>query len=102
MPTINRVPKKKREITDRVKERQEVYNTPIWKRMSKAKMMECPLCELCLKEGKTTPATNVHHIISFMVYEGLKRQEVAYDYSNLMALCVECHSLIHSNKKGTD
>lgn len=99
MPTINRAPKKHREQTDRVKERQEIYNTPIWKRMSKAKMMESPLCESCLLEGVITPSTNVHHIVSFMNYEGLKRQEIAYNYGNLIALCIECHNKKHIKKK---
>lgn len=99
MPEINRVPKRKREITDRARERQEVYNTPIWKRMQRAKLMECPLCESCLLEGKTTPSKQVHHIVSFMNYEGLKRQEVAYNYGNLIALCIECHTKKHNKKK---
>lgn len=99
MPEINRAPKKKREQTDRAKERQEIYNTPIWKRMSKAKLMECPLCESCILEGVITPSSQVHHVVSFMNYEGLKRQEVAYYYGNLIALCINCHSKEHSKKK---
>lgn len=46
-----------------------------------------PLCEMCLKNHKTTPATEVHHI------RPLSRGGT-HDEDNLMALCKPCHSKI--------
>ena len=101
MPTIYR-PKKKqtRPNTGKRKQRQAVYNTPRWKKLRAAKIMDNPLCEICEREGRTTPAQHVHHIISFM--DGFTADEcdrLAYDYDNLMSLCVECHRKEHGNDK---
>lgn len=63
-----------------------------------------PLCEMCEKEGKTTPATDVHHINS-PFDDGLTEDERLgrlLDPNNLMALCQYHHGLIHfhqQNKK---
>jgi 5-methylcytosine-specific restriction protein A len=48
-----------------------------------------------------TPAIDVHHIDSFTKYEGIMKLQKAYDFSNLMSLCKQCHQLIHNknNKK---
>lgn len=56
-----------------------------------------PLCQKCLEKGKTTLAIDVHHIDSFMNYQGLKRTEKAYDINNLVSLCKECHAEEHLN-----
>lgn len=58
-----------------------------------------PICEMCLKEGRTTLAEDVHHIDSFLNYQGSDRLWKAYDFSNLMSICKKCHGLIH--KEGT-
>lgn len=72
-------------------ERQEIYNTPRWKRLRKSYLMKNPVCEICYKEL----ATQVHHKDSFMNYTGETRKLIAYDEMNLQALCVRCHSEIH-------
>jgi len=46
-----------------------------------------PLCEMCLKQGRTTPATEVHHILP------LGRGGTNHE-SNLLSLCNRCHSAI--------
>lgn len=58
--------------------------------------MEQPLCEVCLAKGIITPTEDVHHIDSFMNYEGLKRLEKAYNYNNLQSICKECHQKEHN------
>lgn len=81
--------------------RHKIYNDSRWVRLREVKLMKDPLCELCLKEGKYTPAIDVHHITSFM--KGNSKQEVqtlAFDYSNLMSLCKVHHQLIHNSNKG--
>ncbi len=76
-----------------------VYNTARWRRLRAAKMMSDPLCEVCLAKGITKPATDVHHIQSFMcAEEASARSVLAFDPSNLMSLCDECHSEIHKRR----
>lgn len=98
MTYINKGPKKS--ATARKKERADIYNSRQWKKMRKAKIMMNPLCEECEKLNKITPARQVHHIDSFMDYEGDERLAKAFDFSNLESLCNECHEKMH-NKKGT-
>lgn len=79
------------------KERRRIYNTNRWKRLRNAKFAANPLCEMCLNEGKTTIAEDIHHIKSFM--EGCdkwERESLAYDYDNLMSLCKVHHQKIHN------
>lgn len=101
MPTINKLPKKSREYNNAGNraERQKIYSTQQWKKLSKAYLMMHPLCEECLKAGKVTPAVHVHHIVSFMTAsDELKRLELALDSNNLEALCVACHTAKHNPK----
>jgi 5-methylcytosine-specific restriction protein A len=44
-----------------------------------------PLCEACMEQGRTTPATDVHHIIA-------RRSGGPDEEGNLQALCHACHS----------
>ena len=58
-----------------------------WKRIRDRYIGKHPLCKMCLKNHKTTPATEVHHI------RPLSRGGT-HDEDNLMALCKPCHSKI--------
>lgn len=83
---------------DRRKFRQKVYNTKRWRDLRTQKIQEQPLCQDCLKEGKITPAQEVHHIKSFCK-RGLTPEEVekrAFDYDNLVCLCKSCHIKRHT------
>ena len=99
MPTLkkfNNPRLQKREITERKKKSQEIYNTDRWKKLRKAKLMLNPVCEICGKEL----ATQVHHKDSFLKYENLlKRKEVAYDFDNLQSLCELCHIKLHRDER---
>lgn len=99
MPTINKGGfRRKLQPSNRRKERQDIYNTPEWKRLSKAFKMANPLCQKCLEKGIITPAAHIHHKVSFMQFnDELKRKEVAYDWDNLQSLCVQCHNEIHNH-----
>lgn len=96
MPWIDK-PKRKNNNSGKYKNRQEVYNTTLWRRMRMSKLMEQPLCEVCLMMGKTTLAEHIHHIKSFVnatnIYE---RDELAFSYENLMSVCHECHNNLHT------
>lgn len=96
MPTLRRMEK---EPVRKIKEedRKKIYLSKRWRQLRESKLMNNPLCEICLQKGIIKPAIDIHHIDSFLNYEGLKRIEVAYNYNNLLALCKECHSEIHKS-----
>ena len=58
-----------------------------WKRIRDRYIAAHPLCEQCQKEGRMTPAQEVHHILPLS--RGGTHAE-----ANLMALCTPCHSSI--------
>lgn len=100
MPTIYKPKgKKKRNKTKSRIERYEIYNTQRWKKLRALKFANNPLCELCQKEGRTTPAEDIHHIVSFMTAtDPGTRYQLAYDYDNLMSLCKQCHQRQHNGE----
>ncbi|WP_321425030.1 HNH endonuclease signature motif containing protein [uncultured Bacteroides sp.] len=103
MPTINKLPKKKRQTENSEKrtERKKWYNNTRWRKLRLQKLQDQPLCEECLKNGeKVTAAVDIHHIISFMSTDNEElKYQLFYDYSNLMSLCKECHQKIHNPAK---
>lgn len=96
MPVLKK-PKKQRTLQINRQDRQDIYKSNKWKQLRHSKLLSNPLCELCLMQGKITPAVDVHHSDSFANYQGQKRLEVAYDYDNLVSLCKQCHSWVHRN-----
>lgn len=58
-----------------------------WKKIRNTYIHTHPLCEECLRQGKTTFATEVHHIVP-LGHGGTN------DWDNLMSLCKPCHSRI--------
>ena len=95
MPFINK-PKKKRENEGNRKERQKVYNTPLWKNMRLRYVMEHPTSEISEWEGKVALTEHIHHILSFMDVPKEQRERVAFDYNNLIAVTQEEHSRLHT------
>lgn len=80
-------------------ERKKIYRSERWKRLRALKFANNPLCELCQKEGRTTPAEDIHHIVSFMTAtDHGTRYQLAYDYDNLMSLCKQCHQRQHNGE----
>lgn len=96
MPTINK-PKKQNNSNSLRLERMEIYNTSRWRELRHAKFNADPLCEICLREDRVTPAEDVHHKVSFMsVYDPGQRKRLAFDFENLMSLCKRCHQKVHN------
>ena len=98
---VNKPPKRKRDYnTPRRKERQKFYNTSKWKALRLQKMQDQPICENCYYNGCITPAEDIHHIQSPFLkgYTRIRKNELMFDYNNLMSLCKRCHSEYHSNK----
>lgn len=102
MPTIYK-PKtmKKKENSLYDEERRKIYKSARWRSLRAMKIAEQPLCEVCLKEGRTTIAEDVHHIQSFMSTDDpVRRRALAYDYENLMSICKMHHQMIHNKSDG--
>lgn len=98
MPTIYK-PKKRpnREGNSYDAERRKIYSSERWRRLRAWKFACNPLCEDCEEQGKTTPAEDIHHIISFMsVTDPSERLFLAYDFDNLRSLCKKCHQKHHN------
>lgn len=101
MPTINKLKAKQRKNDGDYydKERRKIYQSERWRRLRAWKFACSPLCELCLKQGKTVPAEDIHHVVSFMTTDDYnQRMTLAYDYDNLMSLCKQCHQKLHNKK----
>jgi 5-methylcytosine-specific restriction protein A len=90
MPTIKLSKKKQRDKTYNKQAYQDIYNTPRWKKLRAYKLAINPVCEMCSANGKTTMTQEVHHIIPFNI-----SPELAYDYDNLISVCIECHKKLH-------
>lgn len=85
---------------NRVKERQEIYQSKQWKELRKKLQMERPLCENCLKKGIVKPMEDCHHKLS-PFQKGIGEEEKyrrAYDENNIICLCRDCH--IEEHHKG--
>lgn len=98
MPTINKPKKKAKSLTLNEQIRKEVYSTSKWRKLRDAYLIDHPLCEMCLEANKITPTEDIHHIISFVgISDPLRRNEIAFDYNNLKALCKVCHQKVHNS-----
>lgn len=59
-----------------------------WKRIRDSYIAIHPLCEHCQRDGKLTPAEEVHHKLPVS-------QGGQHNRENLMSLCRSCHNKIH-------
>ena len=93
MPTIKLPNKRKRTFNGINKGLyQKVYQDRRWKRLRAAKKRNNSLCEHCLARGIIKQMDEVHHIIPFDIND---YERLAFDYDNLVSLCVECHRAAH-------
>lgn len=65
---------------------QKLYQSARWRKLREQKLTADPLCEPCLRAGRITPATIVHH------KEPLKRGGDPFEWINLEAICASCHN----------
>ena len=90
---------------------QRLLNDRRWRDLRIAYLREHPLCERCIREGKAagvpegyiTPSVDCHHRVPVETAKTLQEMErLAYDWNNLEALCIPCHSRTHREMgKGT-
>ena len=64
-----------------------------WKRIRDRHIAQHPLCEVCKRNCRLTPAEEVHHIVP-LSHGG------THEDSNLMSLCKSCHSEITAKEGG--
>lgn len=65
------------------------YWSTLWLKLRKAHLIANPLCANCLRQGKLTPATHVHHVVS---RDAAPEREL--DPTNLESACPPCHNSI--------
>lgn len=95
MPTIKLLKRKRDSVTTQKKGKyQEVYQDKRWKKLRTAKMRSNPLCERCEKYSKVKPTEEVHHIVPHDI-----NPDLAFEWDNLMSVCVECHKILDRELK---
>jgi len=73
-----------------------IINSPKWGELSRKYREKHPYCEKCLENGIYTPVAEVHHIRPIGSASSMREAEqLAFDESNLMALCISCHNQMH-------
>lgn len=73
-----------------------LINCTKWRNIRRSYLGEHPLCESCLKDGRYVAATCVHHIVPVEdARDKIEMAALAYNPTNLMALCLDCHLAIH-------
>ena len=71
------------------------YSSIAWKNCREAyKKSVGGLCEQCYKNGRITPADDVHHIIK-LTNENINDPDITLNPNNLVALCRLCHEKRH-------
>lgn len=99
MPTINKPKKKQSDNMNKITSQKYVYNTDRWYKLRLLKLMNNPLCEICIGIDKVESATQVHHLTPFMLGNSIEQiQWLGFDYNNLQSICDECHRNIHHKK----
>ena len=108
MPTINRLPKKTYQkygtSADKEKIRKSIYGSQKWQSLRLYHLQENPLCWNCLNGDPDKPiitlGTDIHHLESFVNFpDKATREFVAYNPTNLVTLCKECHGTLHAERR---
>jgi 5-methylcytosine-specific restriction protein A len=84
------IPHQKRELDSQVQCRR-------WRKLRRAFLEKNPLCFCCEADGRVEAADQVHHRI-----DRAERPDLAFEWSNLQALCASCHSKITNERKHHD
>ena len=74
------------------------YRSKAWKECRRAYMATVSgLCEECAKHGIIKAADIVHHKIT-LDDEKARDPEIALNFENLEAVCIECHNALHGGQ----
>lgn len=66
-----------------------------WVKLRRHQLSLHPLCEMCEREGRLTPATEVHHITPVEDMPEDRQMALMFDPHNLMSLCHRHHVEVH-------
>jgi 5-methylcytosine-specific restriction protein A len=67
-----------------------------WLRLRQMHLRARPLCEVCEREGRVTPAQMVHH------QQPIREGGHPLDAENLVSICRACHDRLHRRQQSTD
>ena len=71
------------------------YRSKAWQQCREAYLRSvCGLCEECAKQGIVKSADIVHHKIT-LDDEKARDPDIALNFKNLQAVCIDCHNRIH-------
>ena len=70
------------------------YKSARWRKLRALVLSKEPLCQLCMRYGRTTEATEVHHLKARKAHP-----ELAMVESNLEGLCTSCHSTMENQER---
>jgi len=71
-----------------------------WHKLRLVYLNDHPLCENCLKYGKYSFASEVHHVRFLQNGKTVEdRLAILLDWNNLIALCRDCHHRFHAYAK---
>ena len=73
------------------------YGDKRWKALRKWQIEHHPICYDCALEGRSVPATEVHHVRPFAT--GKTQEEkwaLLLDPNNIVSLCSSCHDKRHA------
>lgn len=62
------------------------YHTPAWRKLTKVYARAHPLCEECLKKGRTTPRAVTDHVTP------IEQGGEPLSWNNLQSMCHPCHN----------
>lgn len=90
-------PNRRKEYEDTRNNRwSKYYNNPAWKRLREWYIINHPLCECCMFNGISKPATEIHHRVPYSWWNTEEDRIKALTCTDLFqSLCRKCHMNIH-------
>lgn len=87
----------KHELQERRNDKWNIfYQDRRWKKLRHWQITNFPLCYDCLFEGRSVPATEVHHKVPFSTGATIEDKfALLLDPDNIVSLCSECHDKRH-------
>ena len=77
----------------------KLYKSKQWQHTRQAYLASVGgLCERCYAKGLIVPAEIVHHKIHVSP-DNINDSSITLNWSNLMAVCRECHAELHEKEK---
>lgn len=71
------------------------FNTRRWQKLRADQLAREPLCAVCIKADRVTPANTAHHVIAH------RGDEALFWCGELQSLCASCHSSIIQSEEAT-